>query len=400
MLPIHIFNLDDIPWASIPRPSACPTSVGSTAAAHPSRLDRALSSAHGIVVTRGRDTEAARQIERLGLRRGSFNHFLCETDLASCNVSDLLRDVGGGLSQNVPVFVHSQRLDDLRWAASQQDGVTVVPVGLVSGRPEQVAASERAGAWFVARSLDEVAGFVAARPANKSISVVLMAYNEAATIAQAILEARRFCRLYFESYEIIVVDDGSSDATATLAKSCDDDDVQLIQHPTNLGMGATMRDGYAAATKTYITSLPADRQVRAQSLLGFLPHLDPARCVYSLYDVPHSGPHRHLMSAAFRLVLRHVGQLTVDFAGAYIFHTSWWERVDRRPLRSDSFVFSYELLQAFDEAGCEFMAVPITPFLRTAGSSRVARPGRIVRVFGEVLSSRLARIKYGSGAHL
>lgn len=284
----------------------------------------------------------------------------------------------------------------LKRVVDQPDLSAVVPIGL-RVFPCATLAYERAGAWFVARDLDEAAALLLAEPRPESLSVVLMAHNEEYEIANAIADVRRFCRLYWKEYEIVVVDDGSTDGTraAILASESGAGDLHVIQHHANRGMGASMRDGFLASRCEYITVLPADRQVRPQALATFLPHLAPTRCVHGFYSQPHSGFPRNVMSVAFRQAMRKIAQLHVDFAGLYVFHASWREHVDLRALPSDSFVFSFELLDALRQAKCGFIPVHVDPFLRNSGESRVARPARIMKVFTELVRSRKARQQRG-----
>jgi hypothetical protein len=154
-------------------------------------------------------------------------------------------------------------------------------------------------------------------------------------------------------------------------------------------MGAALRSGYAAARCEYIAFLPADRQVRPQSLLVFLPWATPETTVVSTYLTPPAGEGRRLMSLAFRFLVRGLGGLSVDFAGSYVFHRRWLETIDLTTVRSETFVFSFELLERMRQAGSRFASVRIRPFLREVGQSRELALRRIVRVFGEIARYRV-----------
>lgn len=304
-----------------------------------------------------------------------------------------------GANAALRVFFVCARPDDVDAAALAQtvlgDRATIVPVALRS-RHAPVQALDRPGFALLADDLDQAGALVTTPVQPRSLGLVLLAYDEEASIAAAIADARRFGSLYFAGHEIVVVDDGSRDATAAHARACDQGDVRLVQHAENQGMGASMRDGYAAARTDLLAPLPADRQVRPASLIRFASYLvpvdgpaDPMHVVTGSYEVPHSGQARQVMSVVFRVLVRHVGGYRVDLAGSYMFHRSLLDRVDARRTRSQSFLYSFQLLEQLRRLGCRFTRVTVTPFAREVGQSREATPRRIARMFVEIARARL-----------
>jgi phosphoglycolate phosphatase-like HAD superfamily hydrolase len=273
-------------------------------------------------------------------------------------------------------------------------GPVIVAIGHAHSMPE-VPRLEAAGADFVVTEVSEAADLIRASRSPHSLSMVLLAWNEAASIAAAVRDCRRVGRLWLSGYEIIVVDDGSSDGTAAQAEAASEGDVRVVRHERNLGMGAAMRSGYAAARCDTIAHLPADRQVRPQSLLAFLPWVTPETTAVSTYVTPPSGEQRRLMSLAFRFVVRGLGGLRVNFAGTYVFHRRWLATIDLASVRSETFLFSFELLERLRRAGSRFVPVTIRPFVREVGQSREVALRRIGRVFGEILRYRLRGLGFG-----
>jgi hypothetical protein len=259
----------------------------------------------------------------------------------------------------------------------------VIAIGYAHSMAE-VPHLEAAGADFAVTDIGEAAELILAPRSPHTLSMVLLAWNEEASIAAAVRDCRRVGRLWLSGYEIVVVDDGSVDETAARAEAASQGDVRVVRHARNLGMGAALRSGYAAARCEYIAFLPADRQVRPQSLLVFLPWATPETTVVSTYLTPPAGEGRRLMSLAFRFLVRGLGGLSVDFAGSYVFHRRWLETIDLTTVRSETFVFSFELLERMRQAGSRFASVRIRPFLREVGQSRELALRRIVRVFGEI----------------
>src|SRR5258706_10031395 len=94
--------------------------------------------------------------------------------------------------------------------------------------------------------------------------VVIAAYNEAGVIARVITDVRR------RGYPVVVVDDGSADATAEVAAEAG---AVVINHPVNLGQGAALQTGieYALAEGAdFVVTFDADGQHRADDIAGLL----------------------------------------------------------------------------------------------------------------------------------
>ena len=105
-----------------------------------------------------------------------------------------------------------------------------------------------------------------------SISLVLPAWNEVEGIGRAVAEADAALSQLTGDYEIIVVDDGSTDGTAALVKSMieNNDHVKLVEHGHNRGYGAALRSGFTAATKELVAFTDADCQFDLNELDRFI----------------------------------------------------------------------------------------------------------------------------------
>jgi glycosyltransferase involved in cell wall biosynthesis len=101
----------------------------------------------------------------------------------------------------------------------------------------------------------------AERPAGQdvSVSVILPAFNEAATIASEVERARRA----LDGAEIIVVDDGSTDETSERARAAG---ATVVRHPINLGQGAAIKTGVRRACGAHVALIDADGTYPAEEL--------------------------------------------------------------------------------------------------------------------------------------
>ena len=103
------------------------------------------------------------------------------------------------------------------------------------------------------------------------LSIVIPAYNEEKTIQKVIRNVQSVMANSRISYEIIVVNDGSKDNTATLVKK---EDVILINHPYNKGYGASLKTGAINANGEFVLYFDADDQHDANDILKLLKFMD------------------------------------------------------------------------------------------------------------------------------
>src|SRR6267378_6763211 len=103
-----------------------------------------------------------------------------------------------------------------------------------------------------------------ALPADKAagLSVFFPAYNDSGTIASMVIRAVQAASELTPDYEVIVVNDGSVDATPEivdeLARTYPR--VRVVHHANNRGYGAALRTGFAAATKDLVAYTDSDAQ--------------------------------------------------------------------------------------------------------------------------------------------
>ncbi len=96
-----------------------------------------------------------------------------------------------------------------------------------------------------------------------AVSVIITAYNRERVIAEAV---HSILRQTVADFELIIVDDGSTDATATIAESFDDPRVRLVRHGSNRGIPAARNSGLDAARGQFIAWLDSDDVARPRRL--------------------------------------------------------------------------------------------------------------------------------------
>ena len=114
------------------------------------------------------------------------------------------------------------------------------------------------------------------RNVSKSVYVICPAFNEARTIAGVL------AGLAGQGYEIVVVDDGSSDGTRRVAETMA---TTVISHPVNLGQGAALKTGidYALSRGAeFIVTFDTDGQHRVSDIPRLLEALQRERADFAL----------------------------------------------------------------------------------------------------------------------
>jgi dolichol-phosphate mannosyltransferase len=113
-----------------------------------------------------------------------------------------------------------------------------------------------------------------ARPPH--LSLVIPAFNEEAGIAEAVAEAHECLIGLGYEFEILVVDDGSTDQTAARVRdvAATWPRVRLLEHARNLGYGAALRTGFEAARYDLVAFTDADRQFHLEDLEDLVPLTD------------------------------------------------------------------------------------------------------------------------------
>lgn len=222
------------------------------------------------------------------------------------------------------------------------------------------------------------------------LSVVIMAFNEEDNLPVQLERTVRFLEATCSDWQVVVVDDGSSDDTATVAREWVDrhpGHVDLVQHPENQGMGAAIRSGYGAARCTWVTQLPADCQVDPEVFERFLPHLDTCDIVLSVYRDRGDTLGRRMLSQAFYLFVRLVVGARGDFTGTMVFRRTLLDEVPT--LHSDSFFLNLEFPIQVLRMGAPHAVVEIEAQPRLHGQSKVANLRRIRLVAREAVAMRL-----------
>ncbi|MGZ8436958.1 MAG: glycosyltransferase family 2 protein [Candidatus Limnocylindrales bacterium] len=226
------------------------------------------------------------------------------------------------------------------------------------------------------------------------LSYFFPAHNEAANLEVLVDEALAVLPGLADTFEIIAVDDGSRDATATIAEHLAEQHpgvVRLVRHPVNLGYGAALRSGFAAARYELVAFTDGDRQFKVADLGRLTARLAGADQpdVVVGFRIRRADPLvRTLYARAYRLAIRIFFGLRVTDVDCAC---KLFRRTALEPIRVESggAFFSAELLIKLQAEGASVAEVGVPHYPRTAGSATGARPQVILRAVRDFWRLRL-----------
>ena len=132
------------------------------------------------------------------------------------------------------------------------------------------------------------------QPATRKpgLSVFFPAYNDSGTIASLVITALQTARELTPDFEIIIVNDGSADATAEivdeLARTYPE--VRVVHHERNRGYGGALRSGFAAATRELVFYTDGDAQYDPAEMAVLWDAFDDDVDLVNGYKISRSDP--------------------------------------------------------------------------------------------------------------
>ncbi len=212
----------------------------------------------------------------------------------------------------------------------------------------------------------------ATSPTAPGLSVFFPAYNDSGTIASLVIAARSSAQKLTTDFEILVVNDGSADSTATIADELAKTypEVRVIHHPANRGYGGALRTGFSESRKDLIFYTDGDAQYDPTEMEALWPKMTPSVDVVNGYKISRSDPmHRIIIGRVYHHTVKILFGLKVrdvDCDFRLIRRTVF----DRISLEHNSGVICLELMKKLTDAGCHIEEVPVHHYNRTYGKSQ------------------------------
>ncbi len=187
-----------------------------------------------------------------------------------------------------------------------------------------------------------------------------------------VVSARRAARQLTSDFEILAVDDGSRDGTASILDELEVlvPELRVLRHGDNRGYGAALRTGFAAATKDLVFYTDGDAQFDPRELPRLFELLTPDVDYVSGYRLKRAdpllrvlvgNPYHLFVGAAFGLSVR---DIDCDFR-LFRRHV-----LDALELEENDGTMCLELLKKLEDSGCRFAQAPVSHYPRVYGRSQ------------------------------
>jgi len=244
---------------------------------------------------------------------------------------------------------------------------------LTVGPPDGGVPLPDRGGWGILRARPYPSSLQHARPMPK-VSVIVPAYNEEATVLD-VLDRVSEQRIEGVEFEIIVIDDGSTDCTGTLLEGNPHLYSELIRLKTNGGKGAAVKAGLAAAKGDYILFQDADLEYNPENYIRLIEPIKnkEAKVVYGSRVLPGAARTR---PKTFDFKIRIIANLFLTFLsnlfnkqGLSDCHTCYKvfssDVLKKIQLYENGFNFCPEITAKVSRLGIKIKEVPIDYYGRT-----------------------------------
>jgi glycosyltransferase involved in cell wall biosynthesis len=227
---------------------------------------------------------------------------------------------------------------------------------------------------------------------NGSISFLVTALNEEAHLLPTIHTIESAAAQLGCDYEILVVNDGSVDATGRIAdqSAALNPRVRAIHNQTNLGLGGAYKRAVHMARKEFVMWICGDNSETSDHIVNVASHVGEADIVLPVLRAGRKRPFfRRATSKAFTTLVNMLFGLRVSYYNGTVIHQT--ALIAQVPIRTNSFAYQAEALVKMLRAGCSYIEIPYSSQRYDGLFSNAMKPKNLFAVaralfvlFGEV----------------
>jgi glycosyltransferase involved in cell wall biosynthesis len=222
-----------------------------------------------------------------------------------------------------------------------------------------------------------------------SVSVVIPMFNEEANIEHAIDYAIAALEAHTDDWEIIIVDDASTDHSPEIVRGIarQHPRIRLIQHDFNQKLGASLKSGFAAASRELVlymdADLPFDPDVLGRAIRAM--NVTRADLIAGYrFDRTTEGLKRSLYSSVYNQMIRllfGISHRDINFS----FKLMRREVLEAVELKSEGSLIDAELVVKARNLGFQIQQLGLDYFPRLRGDSTLSSPAVVMKIFKELV---------------
>lgn len=224
----------------------------------------------------------------------------------------------------------------------------------------------------------------------KSLTVFFPVFNEEKNIPLLIDLASKIIPQLASDYELIIIDDGSTDQSLNIAQELIANKKQwlIIAHPKNLGYGEVLKTGIKAAKKEWLFFTDADLQFNLQELTDFLPYTNQYQAIIGYRVKRAEGFSRSINARLFKTYIDLLFRLHVKDIDC-AFKLIKTDLLKNLTLNSGSAFTSSEILYRLKKKKIKFKELPVSHYPRRYGEATGANLKVIIKACYEALMTYL-----------
>lgn len=215
----------------------------------------------------------------------------------------------------------------------------------------------------------------------KQLSIFFPAYNEEFVIKKTVADAAKVARGIAETYEIIVINDGSTDRTGEIVEDIINVNprIKLISHATNQGYGAAMKSGLTAARYPWVIACDSDGQFDLNEIKKFTPFIKDHDLIIGYRLKRSDSRYRRLMAFILKmvnLILFKINFKDID-CGFKLFKKEVITAVS--PLTTNSAITVTEFITRAVRLGYRVKEVGVSHHSRSGGQQTGGKPSVVIK---------------------
>lgn len=221
-----------------------------------------------------------------------------------------------------------------------------------------------------------------------SLSITIPAYNEEETIATVVRHALKERRRVARDFELVLVDDGSSDRTPAIIDSLQKrypETIVVVHHRKNKGFSGAMKTCYERASKDFIFLGPADGQFDYNEIRKFIEAIRTKDIVVAYRSYNEESWYRKINSKVFHILARLLFGIRLrELSSCVMYRKSVRDAIG---ITADPFscLFFPEFIYKAMKKGYRIGQVPINFYRRRSGVQKGTNPRMIIKTVSEML---------------